>query len=86
MLLEGVGNPFQVLQVVITSVLGLFAIGAALNGHLFRRIPAVLRIVLVAAGLMMMVPGTLTDVAGLVVIGAIFLLMKVLADRKPATV
>lgn len=86
MLLEGVGNPFQVLQVVITSVLGLFAIGAALNGHLFRRIPAVLRFVLVAAGLMMMVPGTLTDVAGLVVIGAIFLLMKVLADRKPATV
>ncbi len=83
MLLEGVGNPIQLIQVIITSVLGLFAIAAALNGHLFRHIPAILRIALIAAGLMMMVPGTFTDLAGLLVIGAIFILMNILSRRSP---
>ena len=83
LLLEGVGNPIQLIQVIITSVLGLFAIAAALNGHLFRHIPAILRIALIAAGLMMMVPGTFTDLAGLLVIGAIFILMNILSRRSP---
>jgi TRAP transporter 4TM/12TM fusion protein len=82
MLLEGDFAWYELVQVVITSLLGLFALATALNGHLYRRIPWFLRVVLVAAGLCMMVPGSLTDVAGLAVIAAIVLAMRRLGLRE----
>lgn len=71
MLLEGEFIWLEFAQVIVSACLGLFGVAAALNGFLFRPIPIVLRLVLVAAGLGMMVPGTLSDVLGFVVIAAI---------------
>jgi TRAP transporter 4TM/12TM fusion protein len=84
MLLEGSFSALALAQVVATSLVGLFGIAAALNGYLYRQIPMVLRLVLVAAGLSMMVPGTLTDVVGLAVIVAVFVLMRTLKKRELA--
>lgn len=61
-------------QVIASACLGLFGVAVALNGYLFRPVAMPLRLVLVAAGLAMMIPGTLTDVVGLVVIAAIVVL------------
>ena len=54
----------QIVQIVLSSLLGVFGVAAALNGHLIRAAAWPLRIILGAAGLLMMVPGTLTDVIG----------------------
>ena len=54
----------QIVQIVLSSLLGVFGVAAALNGHLIRAAAWPLRIILGAAGLRMMVPGTLTDVIG----------------------
>ena len=71
MLFEGVTGVWSVLQIGLSSVLGIFAIAAAMNGHLVRRIPVALRLVMAAGGLCMMIPGALTDVIGLVVVAVI---------------
>ena len=57
--------------IFISALLGLFGIAAALNGHLFKKIGWPLRILLVVGGLGMMIPGTVTDLAGLLLVGAI---------------
>lgn len=71
MLLEGEFLWLEFVQVILSACLGLFGVAVALNGFLFRPVALLLRFVLVAAGLAMMIPGTLTDVVGLAVIAAI---------------
>jgi TRAP-type uncharacterized transport system fused permease subunit len=75
-------TPFEVVQIVITSLIGLFGIAAALNGHLYRKINPLFRLGLVVGGLSMMFPGTLTDVVGLVVVGGI-ILYQYMSAKKP---
>lgn len=68
-LLEGDVTALAVILNTLTALLGLFGIAVALNGFLFRRkVNMVLRLILIAGGLSMMIPGTLTDVIGLVVV------------------
>ena len=62
-------NPLQVVQIVITSLAGLFGVAAALNGTLFRRMNPLIRLLLAAGGLCMMFPDTLTDLVGLMAMG-----------------
>ena len=64
-------NALQVIQIVITSLAGLFGVAAALNGTLFRKMHPVLRLALAAGGLCMMSPGTLTDFVGLAVVAGV---------------
>ena len=68
-----VGNVawYDVIIISITALLGLFGIAAALNGYLYRRIPVILRIALVAGGLGMMIPGLASDLIGLAVVAAV---------------
>ena len=72
MLFINVGSWLEVVQIILSALLGLFGIAAALNGHLFRHIPWLFRAALVAGGLCMMVPGTVTDLIGfLLVVGVV---------------
>ena len=84
MLLVNVENPFQVVQIVISSLVGLFGVAAALNGFLYRPINPLFRLALVAGGLSMMIPGTLTDVIGLAVVVAVVVLQRLAAKREAA--
>ena len=62
----------QVVMVVITSFVGMFGVAGALNGYLFRQMNPLIRILFAAGGLLMMYPGTLTDVIGIVVFAVAF--------------
>ena len=62
---------YDIIIISITALLGLFGIAAALNGYLYRKIPVVLRIALVAGGLGMMIPGLVSDLIGLAVVAAV---------------
>ena len=74
----------QVVQIVISSLIGLFGVAAALNGFLYRKINPLFRLLLIAGGLSMMVPGTFTDVMGLVIVGGIVLYQRISAKRLAA--
>ena len=83
---ENVDGWWHVAQISITAVMGLFGIAAALNGYLYRHIHWTLRLVLVAGGLCMMIPGTLTDAVGLALVLAVIFYQRVSArkDSGPA--
>ena len=84
MLLVNVSSPLQVVQIVISARIGLFGVAAALNGFLYRKINPLFRLLLIAGGLGMMIPGTLTDVMGLVMVGGIVLYQRMSAKRLAA--
>ena len=76
-------NAVEVIQVIITSVVGIVAIAAGLEGYIEGSLMFVLRIVLIAAGLLLLVPGTITDVVGIGVV-ALVLVFQVVRKRKAA--
>ena len=73
MILEGDITFVSLAVVIVTSLIGLFGVAAGLNGHLFKRVPALLRVVLIAAGICMMVPEAVSDVVGFVAVALIFM-------------
>ena len=81
MLFVDVESAFEVVQIVITSLIGLFGVAASLNGFLYRPLNPLFRVALAAGGLAMMIPGTLTDVVGLAVAGGIILYQRMVAKR-----
>ena len=82
MLFVDVDSVFQVVQICISALLGIFGVAAALNGFLVRRLSAPLRVVLALGGLGMMIPGVITDVLGLVLMVGIFLYEYLKAKRQ----
>ncbi len=85
MLFEGVTSPLQVVQIVFTSLFGIFGIAAALNGFLYRRLNIPFRLLLVAGGLCMLHPEPISDVVGIVVVGGICLLQYRAAKKEKAS-
>ena len=86
LLFENISGWWEVAQICISALLGIFAIAASLNGFLYKKIHPVLRIVLAIGGLGMMIPGTLTDVVGLALVLAVIFYQRVSArkDSGPA--
>ena len=82
-----VGNVewYDVLLISVTALLGLFGIAAALNGHLFRKIPMVLRLALVAGGLGWMIPGLTSDLIGLAVVAADVVFQYISGKKQAAS-
>ena len=81
LLFENITGWWQVVQIGISALLGIFAIAASLNGFLYKKVHPVLRIVLAIGGLGMMIPGTLTDVVGLVLVLAVIFYQRVSAKK-----
>lgn len=72
----------QVVLVVVSSVIGIFGVAAALNGYLFRPLHPLLRLAIGAGGLLMMDPQTITDVTGILLLAAVLLFQRFLAVRE----
>ena len=75
----------QVVMVVITSFAGMFGVAGALNGFLFRQMNPLVRILFAGGGLLLMVPGTLTDVVGLVIFALAFAWQYLGSKRSAGT-
>ncbi|MDO4492342.1 MAG: TRAP transporter fused permease subunit [Clostridia bacterium] len=71
MLFENVGSVFEIALLCVTAVCGIFGIAAALNGFFRRKIALPLRLVLLAGGLLLLIPGALTDLAGAALVAAV---------------
>ena len=72
---------FKVIQIIVTSLIGIFGVAAAMNGFLFQKLSWPARIVICVAGLMMMDPTVITDIVGIVLM-ALVLTFQFLAARK----
>ena len=74
----------QVVLVVVTSIVGIFGVAAALNGYLRGSLHPLLRVLIGAGGLLMMDPSPLTDVVGVVMLAAVVVFQATRANRKTA--
>ncbi len=81
MLFVDVTSVFQVVQICISALLGIFGVAAALNGFLYRPLHPLLRLVLAGGGLGMMIPGTASDVLGFLLVGGVLLWQRHTAGR-----
>ncbi len=69
-------KPLDVIMVIISSTLGMVLIAIGMVGYFMRNTNMLLRLVCVAGGLCLIIPGTATDLIGLAVLVAIYLLQK----------
>ncbi|MGN1007850.1 MAG: TRAP transporter large permease subunit, partial [Butyricicoccus sp.] len=74
-------TPLQVIQIIITSMVGMLGLSIGLEGFMMAKMNIVERLLAIAAGLMLIHPGAMTDVVGLGVI-AVIALLQLHAKRK----
>ena len=63
---------FGIIQIVITSLVGIFGVAAAMNGFLFKKLEWPFRVLICIGGLLMMDPTAITDIIGIVLFAAVF--------------
>lgn len=61
-------NAFEIVTIIITALIGMFGISAALEGYVFRKTHVIECILFAVAGLMLIFPEPITDIVGLVLI------------------
>lgn len=64
-------TPLNMVQVVVTSLIGMVGIGSGLTGYFLADARWYERLLLIAGGLGMLIPGTVTDLAGFAVLAVI---------------
>ncbi|MDD4843221.1 MAG: TRAP transporter permease [Anaerotignum sp.] len=74
-------TPLQVIQVVATSFVGMFAISGGMMGYMLRDLNPILRIISIGCGLMLIYPSLGTDILGILAIGAI-VAMQLIANKR----
>ncbi len=75
---------FDVVSIAISSFLGMLSISAGLMGFLARDTNAIFRVALIAGGLLMIIPGSVTDIVGVAILAAIFALQLIENKREKA--
>jgi TRAP transporter 4TM/12TM fusion protein len=71
------GEPLTIVRVAISAAAGIAALACAVQGYLFRRTTRVERLLLVAAGLLLLYPAARLDLLGLALGGAAVVLQRV---------
>ncbi len=74
----------DVVLVVITSTLGMLSISLGMIGYFLKDMAWPFRILCVAGGLLMIYPGTVTDLIGIAILVAVFLVEKMELAKKKA--
>ncbi|MBO7709466.1 MAG: TRAP transporter permease [Lachnospiraceae bacterium] len=67
-------NVNEFIVIIITSVVGMFAIAAGMEGYMLTKLNTLFRIILIAAGLMLIYPGIVTDIIGTAVTVVVFII------------
>ena len=59
----------DVILIIVTSLIGLFGVAGGLEGYMFANMNPIQRILAVVGGLCMLIPGTMTDIIGIALVG-----------------
>ena len=85
MLIIGSDKPwYEIVLLVVTALCGIFIVSAGMEGYLLRPMPWWQRILALAGGLCMIIPGLATDIAGVVLI-ALIIAIQLITKKKTAT-
>ena len=82
MLIVGSDKPwYEIVLLVITALVGIFIISAGMEGFMMRKMTIVERILALAGGLCMIIPGISTDLIGLAII-AVVVIIQFIGKKK----
>ncbi|MBD8069545.1 TRAP transporter permease [Bacillus sp. PS06] len=73
---------FDILLITVTAVIGIVALSAAIEGYFKTKLNVWFRLILGVGALMMIVPETITDIVGVLVVASI-LAMNMFGNDKP---
>ena len=72
----------EVILICITSLVGIFAVSAALEGYFFRNMPWYQRALIAIGGLLLIYPGLVTDAIGLGLVAVVVALQALTGKEK----
>ncbi|WP_294484059.1 TRAP transporter fused permease subunit [uncultured Mailhella sp.] len=79
-----IGDTSTIIMSIITSLVGVISVSAAMQGFLLRPLNKIEQLLLLLGGFFMIYPGFITDICGCVTIVSI-LLIQIYANRRKAT-
>ena len=71
MLFIGTNGVWDVITIVISSLIGIFGVSAALEGYIVEHMAWYERLICIVGGLALIYPGLVTDLVGLTLVGAV---------------
>jgi len=74
----------EVILISITSLVGIFAVSASLEGYLIKDMPWYQRIISLAGGLLLIYPGIVTDTIGICLV-AVVVLLQIISKKRLKT-
>ena len=87
MLIIGSDKPwYEIVLLVITALCGIYIISAGMEGYMFKNMSWVERILALAGGLCMIIPGIATDAVGFALIILVFVIQKIGSKKDKANV
>lgn len=75
-------NPFSMVQVTLSALIGIAGIAAALSGFISGKLYWWERLLSLAGGLLLIIPGTISDLSGIAIVGAVFVLHTIRYKNK----
>ena len=75
-------SAFEVITICITSLVGIFGVSAALEGYFLNNMKWYERVASAIGGLLLIYPGLVTDVIGLVLVGAVAVVQIIMKQGR----
>ncbi len=72
---------YRVIQIIITSLIGIYGVSAAMEGHMYLKTPWWQRIMCLAGGLLCIIPSLATDIVGIALVVLVIVIQK-LSEKK----
>ena len=76
-------TPVKVIQIIVSSFIGMFSLAAGIEGYMFQKMSLLWRLAAIAGGLLLIDPGLVTDLIGLGLIAAV---ITVQIRNKPRSI
>ena len=75
-------TPLQVIIIIITSLIGIFAVSSGIIGYINTNLSVIGRIMIILGGLLLIYPETMTDLAGIIIVVASVVLNTMKANKE----
>ena len=76
---------WEVVLIIITSLIGIFAVSASLEGYLLRHMPWYQRVLSAVGGLLLIYPGAVTDTIGISIVAIVVIIQIITKNKKSVT-
>ncbi len=73
---------YEIVLICITSIMGIFGVAVGLSGYLYAKMNPIIRVMSMAGGLTLLIPGLVTDAVGLVLIIAVIVIQRAAGAKK----